>query len=109
MTTLMLNLMTNLTRGLLCSALSGALAAVPAGIACADETVNVGGSNAVLLRPQAPHGSIILMPGGNGAISPGPNGEINGLRFNQLVRTRHAYMARGFAVHVVDAGADLAS
>ena len=86
-----------------------ALAILPAGTASADETVSIGGSNAVLLRPKAPHGSIILMPGGSGAIAAGPNGEINGLKFNQLVRTRHAYMARGFAVLVVDAGTDLAS
>ena len=77
--------------------------------AFADETVSIGGSNVVLLRPKAPRGSIILMPGGSGDIAAGPNGEINGLKFNQLVRTRHAYMARGFAVLVVDAGTDLAS
>jgi hypothetical protein len=86
-----------------------ALAVVLGGVACADETVNVGGSNAVLLRPKAPHGSVILMPGGNGVIAAGPDGEINGLRNNQLVRTRHAYMARGFAVLVVDAGTNLAN
>lgn len=91
----------------LAPAVAVALAVALSGVACADETVNIGGSNAVLLRPKAPHGSIILMPGGNGVIAAGPNGEINGLRFNQLVRTRHAYMARGFAVLVVDAGADL--
>jgi hypothetical protein len=86
-----------------------ALAILPAGAASADETVSIGGSNTVLLRPKAPRGSIILMPGGSGAIAAGPNGEINGLKFNQLVRTRHAYMARGFAVLVADAGTDLAS
>ena len=92
------------------SAAAGATLAVVLGsVALADETVNISGSNAVLLRPKAPHGSIILMPGGSGAIAAGPNGEINGLTNNQLVRTRHAYMARGFAVLVVDAGIDLAS
>jgi hypothetical protein len=82
---------------------------LPGDTASAEETVSIGGSNVVLLRPKAPRGSIILMPGGSGAIAARPNGEINGLKFNQLVRTRHAYMARGFAVLVVDAGTDLAS
>src|SRR5262249_19420291 len=89
------------------AAVAAARAVALGGVAWADETVNIGGSNAVLLRPKAPHGSVILMPGGNGVIAAGPNGEINGLKFNQLVRTRHAYMARGFAVLVVDAGVEL--
>jgi hypothetical protein len=93
----------------LSAVVAAAFSVVLGGVACADETVNIGGSNAVLLRPKAPHGSIILMPGGNGVIAAGPNGEINGLRNNQLVRTRQAYMARGFAVLVVDAGTDLAN
>jgi hypothetical protein len=91
----------------LSAAATAALAVAMGSVACADETVNIGGSNAVLLRPKAPHGSIILMPGDNGVIAAGPNGEINGLKLNQLVRTRHAYMARGFAVLVVDASTDL--
>jgi hypothetical protein len=91
----------------LSAAVTAALALALGGVACADETVNIGGSNAVLLRPKAPHGSIILMPGDNGVIAAGPNGEINRLKLNQLVRTRHAYMARGFAVLVVDASTDL--
>jgi hypothetical protein len=77
--------------------------------AFADETVSVGGSRAVLIKPKAPHASVILMPGGSGAIRPGEHGEINGLRGNQLVRTRHAYAARGLAVLVADAGTDLSS
>ena len=75
----------------------------------ADETVDISGSRAVLLKPAAVHGSVILMPGGSGAINAGANGEINGLRGNQLVRTRSAYAGRGLAVLVVDAGVNLAS
>jgi hypothetical protein len=75
----------------------------------ADETVSIGGSRAVLIKPTSAHASVILMPGGSGAINPGEHGEINGLRGNQLVRTRHAYAARGLAVLVVDAGTNLAS
>jgi hypothetical protein len=81
---------------------------VYAATAAADETVSIGSSSAVLLGPKSPRASVILVPGGNGAIHPGPNGAINGLTGNQLVRTRHAYAARGIAVLVVDAGANLA-
>jgi hypothetical protein len=79
------------------------------GSAFADETVSIGGSPAVLIKPKAPRASVILLPGGDGAINAGDNGEINGLKLNQLVRTRHAYAARGLAVLVVDAGTDLNS
>lgn len=91
---------------LLLSALLGAIAIAPA---AADETVTVGGSRAVLIKPKAPRGSVILLPGGDGAIRAGDNGDINGLRGNQLVRTRHAYAGRGLAVLVADAGTDLKS
>src|SRR5258707_2428525 len=88
-------------------------AAMLAGLACApamdDETVSIGGSRAVLIKPKAPRASVILMPGGDGNIRPGDQGDIHGLTGNQLVRTRHAYAARGLAVLVVDAGADLNS
>ena len=76
--------------------------------AFADETVQIGQSAAVLLRGNSPVASVILMPGGDGAINAGPDGEINSLKENQLVRTRNAYVARGMAVLVVDAGIDLA-
>jgi hypothetical protein len=75
--------------------------------AFADETVSIGGSRAVLIKPKAPRASVILMPGGDGAIRAGDQGDVHGLTGNQLVRTRHAYAARGLAVLVVDAGTDL--
>ena len=91
--------------GLLCvAAVVGGLAGGPAR---ADETVNIGGSNAVLIRSKAPRASVILMPGGSGAIAAGDHGDIHGLLGNQLVRTRNAYAARGLAVLVVDAGTPL--
>src|SRR5258707_11860077 len=79
------------------------------GPAFADETVSIGGSRAVLIKPKAPRASVILLPGGSGAINAGDNGEINGLKLNQLVRTPHAYAARGLAVLVVAAGTHLNS
>jgi len=77
--------------------------------AAADDTVTVGASRAVLIRPDAPSASVILMPGGDGYIHAGDQGDIHGLTGNQLVRTRHAYAARGLAVLVIDAGTDLGS
>jgi hypothetical protein len=74
----------------------------------ADETVSIGGSNAVLLRLLAPRASIILMPGGDGYIAAGPGGTIGKLKGNQLVRTRKAYLARGLSFLVVDADVNLA-
>src|SRR5258705_11002464 len=86
-------------------------AAMLAGLSCApamaDETVSVGGSRAVLIKPKAPRASVILLPGGDGSIRAGDNGEIGSLKFNQLVRTRHAYAARGLAVLVADANTSL--
>jgi hypothetical protein len=75
--------------------------------ASADETVTVGGSRAVLLRPASVRASVILLPGGDGAIRAGDHGDIHGLLGNQLVRTRNAYAARGLAVLVADYGTDL--
>jgi hypothetical protein len=91
--------------GLLCTA--AMLAGVVCGSALADETVSIGGSRAVLIKPNAPRASVILLPGGDGAINAGANGDIHGLNFNQLVRTRHAYAARGLAVLVADANTPL--
>jgi len=52
---------------------------------------------------------VILMAGGDGAIRAGDHGDIHGMNGNQLVRTRHAYAARGLAVLVTDASTDLNS
>jgi hypothetical protein len=73
----------------------------------ADETVSIGGSQAVLLKPAAPRASVILMPGGDGNIAAGPGGTFGRLKGNQLVRTRNAYKAHGLAVLVVDADVNL--
>ena len=83
------------------------LVSLAGGSAFADETVSIGGSRAVLIKPNAPRASVILMPGGDGRIGAGDHGDIHALAFNQLVRTRQAYAARGLAVLVVDAGTPL--
>jgi hypothetical protein len=64
------------------------LVGLAGGAAFADETVNIGGSRAVLIKPNASRASVILMPGGDGAINAGDQGDIHSLNFNQLVRTR---------------------
>jgi hypothetical protein len=87
--------------------LAATLLSLPA--ARADETVTVGGVPCVLLKPHgAPVGSLVLMAGGDGRIGVGPGGTV-ARGGNQLVRTREAYAARGFAVLVPDAGVDVAA
>jgi hypothetical protein len=71
-------------------------------------TVSVGGVSAALLKPASPKGAIILLAGGGGNIGVGPNGAI-AREGNQLVRTRAAYAARGFAVLVPDCCVDVAA
>ncbi len=71
-------------------------------------TVSVGGVSAALLKPAHPKGGIILLAGGAGNIGVGPNGTI-AREGNQLVRTRAAYAARGFAVLVPDCCVDVAA
>jgi hypothetical protein len=71
-------------------------------------TVSVGGVSAALLKPAHPRGGIILLAGGGGNIGVGPNGTI-AREGNQLVRTRAAYAARGFAVLVPDCCIDVAA
>jgi hypothetical protein len=85
-----------------------AILCVMNGAASAAETVDIGGSKAVLLKPAAPLASVILMAGGNGRIQAGPGGQIGGLGNNQVVRTRAAYEAKGLAVLVVDGDVNLA-
>jgi len=72
-----------------------------------EKGVQAGGVNAVLIQPRAPRASVILLAGGDGVLGIDGAGRITRLQENQLVRTRAAYAARGFAVLVPDAGYDL--
>lgn len=75
-------------------------------LAQASELVPQFGNSATLDRPAGrPRGSIILMPGGDGRLAIQGDGSVMALRGNQLVRTRQAYAARGFATLTLDAGA----
>lgn len=87
----------------------GVIMIASAQAACAGEVVDIGGSRAVLIKSASPHGSVILMPGGDGRIKLNADGEVLSLMGNQLVRTRAAYAAKGLAVLVVDAGVNLAA
>lgn len=69
-------------------------------------TVSVGGVKAVLIKPDKPVASVILLAGGNGRIEVQTDGSIKRAG-NQLVRTRFDYAKRGFAVLVPDYGYDL--
>ena len=71
-------------------------------------TVEVGGSNSILIIPPKPVASVILLAGGNGDIGVGPDGSIERSE-NQLVRTRFDYAAKKFAVLVPDIGYDLSA
>ena len=70
--------------------------------------ISVGGVNAALLMPAKPHGAIILLAGGDGQIGVGSDGSI-AKQGNQLVRTRKAYAARGFAVLVPEGDVNVAA
>jgi hypothetical protein len=92
-------------------ALLAGLAFSPQTAAAADvsaSTVQVGGVSAALLKSAHPRGAIILLAGGDGYIGVGADGAIV-KEGNQLVRTRTAYAARGFAVLVPDCCVDLAA
>jgi hypothetical protein len=96
-----------LTVAVIAGALTASLFAVTAR---AQETVTIGGVNAVLIKPKgAPAGSLVLLAGGDGHLGIGANGAITRLRGNQLVRTRGDYVARGFAVLLPEAEIDLAA
>jgi hypothetical protein len=71
-------------------------------------TVSVGGVNAALLTPPHPHGALVLLAGGDGNIGVGADGSI-AREGNQLVRTRAAYAARGFAVLAPDCCVNVAA
>jgi len=75
----------------------------------AQETVDIKGVKAALLKPRRePVGSLVLLAGGDGDIGVGTKGQI-ARQGNQLVRTRQAYVAKGFAVLVPDRGVDVAA
>ena len=61
---------------------------------------------AILLKPEKPVASVILLAGGHGNLQIAPDGAIGWGRRNQVVRTRANYQAAGFAVLVPDIAPD---
>jgi dienelactone hydrolase len=62
---------------------------------------------ALLIQPENPAGSVILLAGGHGKLDITVQGHITSLAKNQLVRTRAAYAKAGFAVLVPDIAPDM--
>jgi hypothetical protein len=93
--------------------LFGALLTVlvlPVAAAAAEEAVTISGGGygrALLIKPAAPRGSVILVPGGDGVMAIQPDGTFNRLKGNQLVRSRASYAGSGLAVLTVDRDANL--
>ena len=98
---------------ILALALCGLLTlSVPA--AAGDPTVRInsrGQKIRVILLPHdgaSSKGAVILLAGGNGRLDITPDGEITtNLAFNQLVRTRALYQAKGFDTMVPDLAPDM--
>mgnify|MGYP006285430071 CR=1 FL=1 len=68
--------------------------------------IKVGGVDSVLIKPEKPIASVILLAGGDGRIEVQSDGSIKRWG-NQLVRTRYEYSKKGFAVLVPDQGYNL--
>jgi dienelactone hydrolase len=62
---------------------------------------------ALLVKPENPVGSVVLLAGGHGNLNISPSGAIGWGRGNQVVRTRAAYAAAGYAALVLDIAPDL--
>lgn len=74
-----------------------------------ERAVKIGAAYALLDRPEKPKGSIILLPGGDGHLGIKPDGTIQSLKGNQLVRTRGAYVSRNLATLTVDRDVEVAA
>lgn len=76
----------------------------------AEPTVQIASRNqkirAILLKPEKPVASVILLVGGHGKMDIAANGAIKWGAGNQLVRTRADYRKQGFAVLVPDIAPD---
>lgn len=85
-------------------------AAIGGGSAIAEpvvKTIGIADARALLVRPEQPVASVVLIPGGDGRIEVGFDGQIQHLHDDLLVRTRFDFAARGLAVLVVDADVKL--
>ncbi len=83
---------------------------MPAAANAQEPTVQIPSRNqkirAILLKPEKPIASVILLVGGHGQMDIAANGAIKWGRTNQLIRTRAEYRKQGFAVLVPDIAPD---
>jgi hypothetical protein len=88
----------------------GAATAFATVAARADQAIQVGGAWALLNSPTGgAKASAILIPGGDGELGVKPDGSFSGLKGNQLVRTRKAYLGQGVATLTIDSGVNVAA
>jgi hypothetical protein len=85
------------------------LVASLAPLAAAEEAVKIGSAYGLLNKPTSPQAAVVLIPGGDGRVDVRADGSFGGLRGNQLVRTRQAYLGHGVATLIIDAGVDVAA
>ncbi len=71
------------------------------------QTVEIGGTRVLLMKPKAPTASLILMPGGDGVINVTSDGHLGRMKGNSLVRTADDFVKRNFVVLIIDADTDL--
>ncbi|MET0632280.1 MAG: hypothetical protein ABWY92_15595 [Xanthobacteraceae bacterium] len=87
------------------------LTATPATLSKGDHVLEVDSRGqkirALLLKPENPVGSVILLAGGHGRLDLGADGRIGWGAGNQLVRTRAAYARAGYLTLVPDIAPDL--
>jgi hypothetical protein len=90
---------------------SAILTAMPMALARADPVLEVDSRGqkirALVITPEQPVGSVILLAGGHGRLDLGADGRIGWGAGNQLVRTRAAYARAGYLTLVPDIAPDL--
>jgi hypothetical protein len=94
-----------------CLLVPAILIAAPMALARADPVLEVDSRGqkirALVVRPENPVGSVILLAGGHGRLDLGRDGRIGWGAGNQLVRTRTAYARAGYLTLIPDIAPDL--
>lgn len=65
-----------------------------------------GSERALLLRPAAPRGTLVMLPGGTGEVGIAPNGTVAHAD-NVVIRTAPLWLGRGYAMLIPDADGNL--
>lgn len=87
------------------------LASTCAALAQAEQVVEIPSRGqkirTILIKPEKPIGSVVLLAGGHGVLNIDPSGNIGWGKGNHVIRTRADYAKAGYAVAVPDAAPDL--